>query len=420
MISATRIVALCLATGLAAAHLGGAAAFNDVTATSGGIAAGRDITGTVNIGLSPEQVKELTEAATRGATGPLTAAIVDLSKRLGVTEDATRTLLRIAGEQDVPLERLSEALGRVANDYKRLQAQAAALSPDNPTAQDLVAQAKAEIEVGHLEIAHELLRQATRAQIAAAQQARQLREQAQLAEDRQMLGAASSTAAEGEVAVTERRYVQAAELFGEAARYVPIGHPDERLEYLHRQVDALWRQGDERGDNDALRNSIEISRQALEEGTRDRVPLEWARTQMDLGTALLTLGERESGTSRLEEAVAAYRAALEEGTRVRAPLQWAAMQTNLGNALETLGERESSTARLEEAVAAYRAALEERMRDRVPLDWARTQTNLGTALRALGDARAVRRASRRRWRPIARRWRNGHAIACRSTGRRRR
>jgi hypothetical protein len=105
MINAVRIQALCLAAGLAAAHPGGAAAFNDVTAEPGGVAAGRDITGTLNIGLSPEQVKELTEAAARGATGPLTATMVDLSKRLGVTEE-TRTLLRIVGEQDVPLERL--------------------------------------------------------------------------------------------------------------------------------------------------------------------------------------------------------------------------------------------------------------------------------------------------------------------------
>ena len=88
---------------------------------------------------------------------------------------------------------------------------------------------------------------------------------------------------------------------------------------------------------------------------------------MNLGIALQTLGERESGTARLEEAVAAYRAALEERTRARVPLQWAMTQMNLGNALWTLGERESGTARLEEAVAAYRAALEERTRARVPL-----------------------------------------------------
>ena len=94
-----------------------------------------------------------------------------------------------------------------------------------------------------------------------------------------MLGAASSTATEGDVALTERHYVQAADLFGQAAGYVPAGHSDERLAYLDRQADALWRQGDERGDNDALRSSIEIYRRTLEERTRDRVPLDWAMTQ---------------------------------------------------------------------------------------------------------------------------------------------
>ena len=89
------------------------------------------------------------------------------------------------------------------------------------------------------------------------------------------------------------------------------------------------------------------------------------------------LGERESGTARLDEAVAAYREALKERTRERVPLDWAMTQNNLGNALTKLGERESGTARLDEAVAAYREALKERTRERVPLDWAATQNNLG-------------------------------------------
>ncbi|MGF1641189.1 MAG: tetratricopeptide repeat protein, partial [Rhodospirillales bacterium] len=91
--------------------------------------------------------------------------------------------------------------------------------------------------------------------------------------------------------------------------------------------------------------------------------MDWATTQNNLGNALWRLGERESGTGRLEEAVAAFRAALEERTRERVPLQWAATQNNLGNALARLGRRESGTARLEEAVAAYRAALEEFTRE---------------------------------------------------------
>src|SRR6202022_381709 len=94
--------------------------------------------------------------------------------------------------------------------------------------------------------------------------------------------------------------------------------------------------------------------------------------QNNLGSALFRLGEREGGTARLEEAVAAYRAALEEWTRERVSLDWARTQMDLGSALFRLGERESGTARLEEAVTAYRAALQEGTRNRVPLDWATT------------------------------------------------
>jgi exonuclease VII small subunit len=90
-----------------------------------------------------------------------------------------------------------------------------------------------------------------------------------------------------------------------------------------------------------------------------------AMTQNNLGNALKVLGERESGTARLDEAVAAFREALQEWTRARVPLDWAGTQMNLGNALKVLGERESGTARLEEAVSAYREALQERTRARV-------------------------------------------------------
>jgi hypothetical protein len=60
------------------------------------------------------------------------------------------------------------------------------------------------------------------------------------------------------------------------------------------------------------------------------------------------------------------------------PLQRASTQDNLGTALRTLAEKESGTGRLEEAVAAHRTALEEWSRDRVPLDWATTQNNPGS------------------------------------------
>jgi tetratricopeptide (TPR) repeat protein len=102
-----------------------------------------------------------------------------------------------------------------------------------------------------------------------------------------------------------------------------------------------------------LEEAVTAYRDALQERTRERVPLDWAATQNNLGDALWRLGERESGTARLEEAVTAFRAALTERTREKVPRAWAMTRNNLGNALQALGERESGTKRLEEAVATY-------------------------------------------------------------------
>ena len=148
---------------------------------------------------------------------------------------------------------------------------------------------------------------------------------------------------------------------------------------------ALATLGERESETARLEEGVAAFRAALAERTRDRVPLDWATTQNNLGNALTTLGSRENGTARLEEAVTAFRAALAELTRNRVPLDWAMTQMNLGNALRTLGERGRGTTRLEEAVVAFRAALEEWTRDRVPLQWAMTQSNLGTVLATLGE-----------------------------------
>ncbi len=73
-------------------------------------------------------------------------------------------------------------------------------------------------------------------------------------------------------------------------------------------------------------------------------------TQNNLGNALSTLGERESGTARLEEAVTAYRAALEVQTRYRVPLNWAASWGNMGEALTVLADRTDDLAMARQAL----------------------------------------------------------------------
>jgi hypothetical protein len=96
---------------------------------------------------------------------------------------------------------------------------------------------------------------------------------------------------------------------------------------------------------------VSAFRLALQELTRERVPLQWAEAQMNLGNALARLGEREATMARLEEAVSSFRLALLEWTRERVPLQWAQTQMSLGVVLSALGERETGTARRRSGLA---------------------------------------------------------------------
>src|SRR5262249_47051405 len=190
----------------------------------------------------------------------------------------------------------------------------------------------------------------------------------------------------GALSLARLRYAEAATHLAKAASIFPRGtYEDKRIGYIARQATALYQQGEEFGDNGALRLAIELYKRVIDLSPRERVPLQWAAVQNNLGNALRVLGGRENGTANLEEAVAAYREALKELSRERAPLDWATTQSNLGSALLILAGRESGTAKLEEAVAAYREALKEQIRERVPMDWAMTQNNLGIALRVLGE-----------------------------------
>jgi tetratricopeptide (TPR) repeat protein len=88
-------------------------------------------------------------------------------------------------------------------------------------------------------------------------------------------------------------------------------HVSIRLGYLDRAANALYRQGDEFGDNDALKEAVTAYREALKEYTRERVPLDWAMTQNNLGAALSTLGGRTGNRLKFAEARRAVEGAFE-------------------------------------------------------------------------------------------------------------
>jgi hypothetical protein len=82
-------------------------------------------------------------------------------------------------------------------------------------------------------------------------------------------------------------------------------------------------------------------RTALEEQTCEREPLDWASTHTNLGTALLTLGERVGGTEHLEDAIAAYDAALTVFVPAQAASYVSICRSNQAGALSLLLERVS-------------------------------------------------------------------------------
>jgi tetratricopeptide (TPR) repeat protein len=343
-------------------------------AAPGGVAVGHDIeNSSITIGIPAEKLPGIIEAATkdwRALTDQQKQTIDALQQNLGVSENALKAFFATIGDNEVPIARLSEKLLEIAGHYKELLAQSAPGPTDGPEIAKVKSAAQDAVEAGQLDRADELLQQVEKLQDAAIAS--------------EQLERASTSAQRGQLAMSQLRYQDAAQQFADAAKRVPEERSDIRLRYLDQEADALYRQGNEHGDNAALTAAVEQNRILLALRPSNRVPLDWAKTQVNLGNALATLGERRSGTAHLEDAEAAYRAALEEYTRVRTPLDWAMTQMDLGNAFFAMGERESGTARLEEAVAAYRTALEERTRERVPLKWAMTQNNLGNALFAMG------------------------------------
>jgi tetratricopeptide (TPR) repeat protein len=299
--------------------------------------------------------------------------ITRLKAELNLNYDQIRTAFDILNERNVPPERLGAKLIEIAEQFKELQSIASVQPGDDPKVSALKAEALKAINDGKLDEADRLLSDVEK------EQRRDL--------DRLAVNTADTYAHRGRIALAQLRYREAAEHFANAAALLPPGsaHERARMDYLQSEADALYQQGNEFGDNDALLSAVERYRRLLTLVSRQRAPLDWAGTQMNLGKALESLGAREIGTEKIEEAVAAYRAALEEQTRERVPLDWAMAQINLGSALSGLGEREIGTEKIEEAVAAYRAGLEEWTRERVPLRWATTQKNLGIALVSIGE-----------------------------------
>src|SRR5437870_8219660 len=220
-----------------------------VSADTGGIAIGRDvIQSTVVIGIAQEKVDELVRDAKRPLEELTTQQrenIALLKEKLDLNERQVRAALGILGENDIPPERLAAKLVEIAERFKDLQATASAQPGDDPKIVSLKANAQKAIEAGQLVQADALLADV------------EMEQRHDL--DRLAVNAAETSARRGDLALTRLRYGEAAKHFANAAALVPPrrANEDKRISYLQKEASALYQQGDEVGDNDALHSAIE-------------------------------------------------------------------------------------------------------------------------------------------------------------------
>ena len=376
---------------------------------------GEGATATVNItGLNPEQIASLLQAAGAAAQ----ARIDELAGQLHTSREAVLGFLKILQEEEGPIEQLPAKLTLIAQRHVGMLGRLAALDPEDADAQSYIDEAREVLRQAastkDYDLADELLSKAEEAQDRSLRGAEALEREAHDAASRIRHGKAATRAERGELSLTRLDYLQAAQHFQSAASLVAGEDLDLKLDYLTRSADALRTHGDEKGDNAVLAQAIGVYREVLRESTRERVPLDWAMTQNNLGNALRSTwgaGERDGaagrGGGRLsrgakgkdtragavglgdnpeqpgqrasdiggagERDSAAGRGGdclsrgPKEYTRERCRWSGRRPRTTWAPCFRALGERESGTGRLEEAVTAYREALKEYTRERVPL-----------------------------------------------------
>ena len=147
-------------------------------------------------------------------------------------------------------------LVEIAEQYRRSRAQAAPAPGDAPEVARLKEAARAALDAVRLEEADDLLAQVEAEQDAALDQRQSEIQRQQRDIERQQTERAATAAQRGGIALTRLRYREAAQHFATAALRLPPGREEQALAWLDQEAEALYRQGEEFGDNAALVDAI--------------------------------------------------------------------------------------------------------------------------------------------------------------------
>jgi tetratricopeptide (TPR) repeat protein len=252
------------------------------------VAAGRDVVGPVIVGLDEDKVGERLVQVRKPLDDKLEEILAMTAREKGVEVAPLRAILLKIGEVGVRDEDIARRLDEKANELIKLRTDLAKSKQGPAALASFAQQAEELIRNGDLDDGRDALR-------AGRTVARAMREQSSGYE-------VDFLTQEATVDHLQLAYREAAAKYAEAASLMAALDPQKRCEFVLAQADELNSQGDEFGDNSALRSAIEQYKALLDVRPQGRVSLDWAKIQTSLGDAYRALGERENGTALLKQA----------------------------------------------------------------------------------------------------------------------
>ncbi len=328
-----------------------------------------------------KMVRQLLERSgnTDAARAELKAQVAALEEKHAEDRAAVANLLKILLDQQIEPEHWETALAEAERRAEELLTSDTRIPNDASEREiELTGEARAALQRRDFARAEELRREAR--DLGRARR-----------RDAVEMPAAQDAAETSEIAATVAAgldYRRASALYAEAAETPGLSTALQWFYQLRRAL-VLQHLGRDFSDDAALLEAVELYRNTVFPlAPRDKRADDWASTQNNLGSVLLTLGERRGQANWLVEAVGAFRNSLEVFTCERTPVQWASTQCDLGNALSLIGSRERGTGRLSEAIEAYHRAIAKVDPDEMPLLWGSIKNSLGHVDKCLNHRRA--------------------------------
>ena len=215
-----------------------------VRADHGGVAAGRDITAPVTIGLDEKGVGQELRKAQQPLRDELERLAAQVARDKGVEVAPLSAVLVKLGEKGVPEEDIPKRLDTAADELIKLRAENERLRRGPPTLAAIAEEVQEFIDKGEFDDARRALARGREA-------ARALRIDASRYE-------AAFLAQEARVDDLQLAYRSAAAKYAEAASLVAPFDTEQQWRFPLAQAGELLKQGDEFGDNGALTEAIDV------------------------------------------------------------------------------------------------------------------------------------------------------------------